>query len=168
MGRIIVSDTRVSNPDARPAVHAELRPVPSASALAWVGYARGIVAEIAATGGRLPDAPDTSVPAEVLEAFSGYLDEWERVARAGPVFRWSGEADAETVEYLVHALYNLARGLAERAERRGVSAMPPEGLDFYDALVVGLLDALAEEGPEPARAFAEELREFWPGLELEQ
>ena len=41
--------------------------------------------------------------------------------------------------------------------------MPPEGEEFYMSLVHGLLDGLESEGT-PAAEFAEELRQFWPGV----
>ena len=138
-------------------VHVDVGPFPSPSAQAWLKYARSVLDEARA-------GTEVAVPADVADAFEGYLDEWDAAAAAGPTFRWSGEADAEVVEYLLHAWFNLARALAERAESRGVRVTPPEGEAFYNGLVRALLDALAAEG-RGGSSFAEELRTDWPGLD---
>ncbi|MGH2684030.1 MAG: hypothetical protein ACRDJP_00995 [Actinomycetota bacterium] len=136
-------------------MHIEVGPFPSASAQAWLKYARGVLDEVRAGSGTLP--PD------IVTAFEAYLDEWDRAAATRPTFRWSGDADPEVVEYLLHAWFNLASSLARRAEERGVRTAPPEGEVFYNGLVQALLDALAEEG-RAGSAFAEQLRTDWPGL----
>ena len=137
-------------------MHVEVGPFPSASAQAWLKYARGVLDEVR-TGG----AP--AIPADVLTAFEAYLDQWDAAAASGQSFRWSGEADPEVVEYLLHAWFNLASTLARRAHERGVRTSPPEGEVFYNGLVEALLDALADEGGAGS-AFAEQLRTDWPGL----
>lgn len=140
----------------RPLVHVEVGPFPAASAHAWLKYARSVLDE-ARSGG------EVSLPPDVLTEFGRYLDEWDAAAAAGASFRWEGEADAEVVEYLLHAWFNLARALSQRAEARGVKVTPPEGELFYNGLVRALLDALAEQG-RGGTSFAEELRTDWPGL----
>ena len=137
-------------------MHVEVGPFPSASAKAWLKYARGVLHEVKAGG-------TGTVPADVVTAFEAYLDQWDRAAAAGPSFRWSGDADPEVVEYLLHAWFNLASILARRAQERGVRTSPPEGEVFYNGLVAALLDALADEG-RAGSAFAEQLRTDWPGL----
>jgi hypothetical protein len=146
-------------------VHVELGPLPSSSALAWIERAREILGEVRSSGGQVPRSESVALGADVLDAFSDYLDGWQKAAEAGPVFRWSGDAEPEVVEYLLHAWFNLANTLRARAEREQLPAPSPEAHDFYQALVTALLDALAAEGREPTRAFAEELRAFWPGLD---
>ena len=137
-------------------MHVEVGPFPSASAQAWLKYARGVLDEVKAgnTG---------TIPADVVTASEAYLDQWDRAAAAGPSFRWSGDADPEVVEYLLHAWFNLASILDRRAQERGVRTSPPEGEVFYNGLVEALLDALAAEG-RAGSAFAEQLRTDWPGL----
>lgn len=136
--------------------------MPAASVLAWTKYARWVVED-------LRDAAEDFhllVPADTLDSFERYLDEWEAVARASDPFRWSAEVDPDTVEYLVHAWFILATRLAARAEQRGVALMPAEGEAFYQAVVGALLDALAGEGRAQSQ-FSAHLRDFWPGLEDE-
>jgi hypothetical protein len=134
----------------------EVGPLPASSALAWLKYARGVL-------GELRTGVPVAVPADVLDAFEGYVGQWERAAHAGPRFRWQGEADPEVVEYLLHAWFNVANALARRAVERGMTMTPPEGQEFYDGLVRALLDALAGAG-RGGTAFAEQLRSDWPGL----
>jgi hypothetical protein len=137
-------------------VRVELGPVPADSARAWIGYAR----EVLATR-RAHDAE--TLPDDVRAGFEAYLAEWETAIR-GQELRWEADVDSELVEYLVHGFYRVATRLAEESERRGGRLSPPEGDLFYRALVNALLDAMAAEGAAAAE-FAEQLREFWPGLD---
>ena len=144
-------------------MHVELGPLPAQSARAWLAYATGVLDEVDRGGGRIGNRTVTVTP-DVLEAFRTYVGAWTVAAEDEP-FRWAGDADPEVVEYLLHAWFKLAAALAERTARKGGTGQPEEGRHFYQALVVGLLDALAAEGHEPTAAFAEELRSFWPGLD---
>jgi hypothetical protein len=144
-------------------VHVELGPLPSASARVWLEYASVVLDEVDRTGGKVGDR-SVAVAPDVLDAFRSYVASWTAAAGREP-FRWSGDADPEMVEYLLHVWFKLAAALAERSARRGTTGIPEAGRHFYQALVVGLLDALAAEGREPLTAFAEELRAFWPGLD---
>lgn len=134
--------------------------MPASSVLAWTKYARWVVEDVR-------DAAEDFhllVPADALDAFERYLDEWDATARARDPFRWSADVAPETVEYLVHAWFVLATRLAARAEQRGVSLAPPEGEPFYQAVVAAMLDALGAEGRAQAQ-FSDHLRGFWPGLD---
>ena len=71
--------------------------------------------------------------------------------------------DPERVEYLAHVWFQLAERLASEAEARGFPLSPPEGEEFYQALVSAILDALAYEG-RSLLEFSEQLRGEWPGL----
>jgi hypothetical protein len=137
----------------------EVGPVASASAIAWVGYARAVLSGFGLRGANVED----DVGAEVVQAFRVYLAEWEATAASSSEFKWSADVDPESVQYLVHAFYRVAQRLADAAEQRGTRLMPPEAEAFNISLVTGLLDSLEAEG-EPMAAFAEELRGFWPGF----
>jgi hypothetical protein len=145
-------------------VHVEVGPLPSSGAVAFLDAADVILDEVAHAGGRVGDRV-VALPPDVLESFRTYLGEWRKTADQGDVFRWSADIEVDVLEYLLHALHNLTAALVERAERRGYRIVPEEGRRFFNALIVALLDALSVEGPEAAHAFAEELRQFWPGLE---
>jgi hypothetical protein len=130
-------------------------PVDAGSASVWLAYARDVLDEL-----------ETMAPGEcftspqVLATFRHYVDEWSSVSD-GEKFLWEQDIPAEQVEYNMHAFQRVAGVLAERAEREGPKA-PPEGEDFYLALLHGVLAALEAEGPASA-AFAKHLGEFWPG-----
>ena len=130
-------------------------PVSVASANAWLDYADEVIDELAAM------APgECFTTPEVLEVFRAYVTSWRRAA-VGSDFLWEREIPPEQVEYDMHAFQRVADVLARRAEEQGVAA-PPEGEDFYVALLHGVLAALEAEGPSSA-AYAKHLSEFWPG-----
>jgi hypothetical protein len=137
----------------------EVGPVPSTSVIAWVVYARAVLSGFGLRGANV----EADLGAEVVQAFRGYLEEWEATAARSSEFKWSADVNPESVQYLVHAFYRVAQRLADAAEQRGTRLMPPEAEAFNTSLVTGLLDSLEAEG-EPMAAFAEELRGFWPGL----
>lgn len=130
-------------------------PVSSASALAWLDYADEVLDELASMApGECFTAP------EVLAVFRAYVTSW-RQAAVGSEMVWERDIPAEQVEYDMHAFQRIAEVLAARAEERGAAA-PPEGEDFYLALLNGVLTALQAEGPSSA-SYAKHLSEFWPG-----
>jgi hypothetical protein len=141
-------------------MHVELGPLPSASALTWVDYARAVLS----AGHALVDEAMVDLPPDVRSAFDGYLNDWRAAAREDEVFTWSADVPAEWAEYLLLAFYRLAQRLSKAAEARGVELAPPEGRAFYLELVNRLLDALAQSG-ESGAEFADHLRSFWPGIE---
>jgi hypothetical protein len=140
-------------------VHVRVGPVPSGSVSIWIAYARTVLAQSMAgtqVGTRV-------IPMEVIEAFETLLREWEDCASRDLTFIWDAELEPEQVEYLTHAFFDLATGLAEAAEQRGFPVSPPEGDEFYYCLVKALLDALEREGGAHCD-FALDLRSRWPGL----
>jgi hypothetical protein len=141
-------------------VQVDIGPVAASSATPFIEYARAVL-----DGHGLDDDEpvDTRVGSEVVASFRRYLDQWARIAKRGGEFKWSTELDLEEMEYLVHAFYRIATRANAAAEARGRFYMPPEGEAFYMSLVHGLLDALESAGT-PAAEFAEELRQFWPGV----
>ena len=137
----------------------QVGPLPSGGVGIWIAYARTVVAQIITH----PDHGDVALDADVIEAFDRYLDEWEDLAREQSVFLWSTEVEPERVEFLGRAFFSIADSLARAAERRGYPISPPEGEEFYQALVKAFLDALAHEGRSRLE-FSEQLRDEWPGL----
>jgi hypothetical protein len=138
-------------------VHVELGPLPSRAVLAWVAYAQDVVADLRAGGPSLP-----RVPVDLLDSFERYLEQWKAAAGTAEVFEWSGEADTEEVEYLLHTWFNLAQSLSTRAGADGRHAHA-DGQVFYDAVLTALLDGLRAEGRETTTLFADHLSAFWPG-----
>lgn len=130
-------------------------PVSVASATAWLDYADEVIDELAAM------APgECFTTSEVLEVFRGYLTSW-RAAAVGTDLVWERDIAPEQVEYDMHAFQRVVDVLSQRAAEGGRAA-PPEGEDFYLALLNGVLSALQAEGPASA-SFAKHLSEFWPG-----
>jgi hypothetical protein len=140
-------------------VRVQIGPLSSHGVQPWIDFARQALAGTA--NGERPNATDLE-PA-VVEAFEGFLDEWEALARRSPEFLWVAEVEPEKAEFLAYAFFNLARGMANAAEARGYRLAPPEGEEFYQALVAGFLDALEQHGKVTA-AFVEDIRSAWPGL----
>jgi hypothetical protein len=137
----------------------QVGPLPSGGVSLWIAYARTVVAQIITH----PEQGDVALDADVVEAFDRYLDEWEDRAAEQTLFVWSTEVDPERVEFLGRAFLSIADSLARAAARRGYPISPPEGDEFYQALVKGFLDALAHEGRSRLE-FSEQLRDEWPGL----
>ena len=133
-------------------------PASSASTLAWITYARAVL-------DRADDVAGTAaVPDDVVRRFSGFLDQWQAAAEQHPEVSWNAEVEADELEFLAHAFLRIAEALAAEADVRGAPSAPPEADEFYQALVQGIVDALAAE--DPARAqFSEQLRQAWPGLQ---
>lgn len=103
----------------------------------------------------------SDMPADVVEAFRGYLGVWRKLAAKGAAVYWEADVPVDTVEYLVLPFFRLAERLEEAAAASGPAA-PAEADQFYRLLVSALLDGLAADGQASAE-FAEHLRSFWPG-----
>jgi hypothetical protein len=135
----------------------EIGPVPLPSASAWLDYATNVIEDLRGAPG--------AVTSGVLDAFSKYVDDWQAtadraVARGDEVFRWSGQAAPETVEYLVFALYRLGERLTEEQRSGARAPRPPEAQRFHTVLVRSVLAALEREGDAEAH-FVAHLREVW-------
>ena len=131
-------------------------PVPSASTLAFVTQARKQLADVdhaaVLTSALTPD---------LVEAFEGYLDEWDRAAHRGVEMKWSVDVEPDYLEFAVNGLFQIVRHLDETGD---LSIGPAdERLPFYRALVSGLIHALECEDATNLE-YAEQLRQFWPGL----
>jgi hypothetical protein len=131
-------------------------PVSAASATAWVRYAEQVLAS--GPGGEVP-----AVDPDTVAEFRRYLTAWDdHAAHHGDPFVWSGTIEPERLEYLTHSFARIVDHLAAMANRHG-AAQPAEGEEFYQALVISIIDALAQEGNATGE-FSEQLRDRWPGL----
>ncbi|HEX6235760.1 MAG TPA: hypothetical protein VFZ68_01120 [Acidimicrobiales bacterium] len=132
----------------------ELGPCPSASALAWVAYAREVLA-----------TPQSNVvPSSVRGEFTSFLSGVEHRARSCSEMRWSTDTSHEELSFVVHAFHRLTMELNSSEQCRRATRMPEAARPFYRVLVRGLLGALASECTASA-SFAEELASFWPGVD---
>ena len=138
----------------------DVGPLPSASVVAFVGFAQSVVAQARAD----PSSIGATVTEDVLDEFERYLDQWAEVAAARDEFRWVADVDPDVVVYLVYGFFKVAEKMVDAANRRGTRLMPAAGQTFYRELVGCLLTALAAQG-EPTADFAEHLRTFWPTLD---
>jgi hypothetical protein len=132
-------------------------PVSCASTRAWVKFARDVLA-----GDRRAAADATGLPHEVVDTFLAYLNTWEAAACEDP-FIWTGEVDADQLEYLAHSFLRIVDHLVNEAGRVDATGMPEESYEFYQALVSSIIENLALQGGAESE-FSEQLRDRWPGL----
>jgi hypothetical protein len=132
-------------------------PVAPSSAEAWIRWARRVIGELRGQ----PAA--VKLPAQVLDDVASYVEAWAGANHDGEMFQWQVEVDAEELEYLTNALYNLDRRLADDMRQAPERAAPAEARAFHLMLVQALLFALAQDSPSRA-AFVEQLRTSWPVL----
>jgi len=132
-------------------------PVPSRSARAWVAFATEILTS--------DEAPAmTPVDTAAVEEFLGYLAIWDAHAEANPdTFVWVGTIDPERLEYLAHSFARIVDHLWTVAMSQQQVRSPAEGEEFYQALVLSIIDTLQQHG-DSAGEFSEQLRDSWPGL----
>ncbi len=141
----------------------QVGPLSSAGVTLWIAYARTVVS------GSLVRPSELGVPLtpEVAELFETYLDAWERAAATSAVFEWEAEVPTDQITSLGGTWFLIAAHLADVAEQRGYPISPPEGEEFYRALITAFLTALEGEGG-PYAAMAEEFRAEWPGLKIDE
>jgi hypothetical protein len=140
----------------------QVGPVSSTSALAFIDFSRTILEELITRHGK--DSP--SVDPAMATLFEDTLDEWEAVARAGPVFVWSAEWTVEALEYYFVA---YVRVVTEGDPLGRTSEHAPDAelrRPFRVALVNGTLDALERQGGSSA-SLAAELRAEWPDDDIQ-
>jgi hypothetical protein len=137
-------------------------PLPSAGVGLWIAYARTVIGRTLVR----PDELGVAISLDDLEAFEGYLEQWERASMA-PEFDWEADLDPDEVVRLGATWMALAGVLAEEAEQRGYPMSPPESDEFYQALIGSFLVALEQEGSDYATV-ARQLRDDWPGLKPDQ
>ena len=134
-------------------------PLSSAGVALWIAYARTVISRSLVR----PEEAGVAVSSEMVGVLEGYLDAWDRAAADGPVFEWEAEMSPDELTTLGGTWFLIASHLADLAEQRGYPISPPEGEEFYRALVRAFLAALDHEGGQYA-AMAEELRAEWPGF----
>jgi hypothetical protein len=128
----------------------------------WVAYARTVLGQHLA---RPNDGPE--VGPGVLEQFEGLLDDWDTTAQRGTEFVWTADLDPDTLELLARSFFDLVAVLAHEAANRGFPISPPEGDEFYWALVETMLDSLTAAGGAHAGAAAD-LAARWPGRKVDE
>ncbi len=129
----------------------------------WIAYARTVIGRSLVRPAEL----GVALTPEAIELFETYLDAWELTAAAGAVFEWTAEVPTDQITSLGGTWFLIASHLAEVAEQRGYPISPPEGEEFYRALIAAFLDGLDSEGG-PYAAMADELRAEWPGLKVDE
>ncbi len=137
-------------------------PLSSAGVGLWIAYARTVITQTLVRPGQL----EVTLTPDVVELLERYLDIWERVAAGCATFEWEAEIPTDEITSLGGTWFLIASHLAEVAERRGYPISPPEGEEFYRALITAFLNGLDDEGGEYA-AMADELRAEWPGLKVD-
>jgi hypothetical protein len=142
-------------------VRVQVGPLSSGAVISWVSYARDVLAR-----GPGDDRAGPPLDADAVIVFEQFLDDWENRATRDDEFLWVADVDPDQARYLSHTFFSLVSELAREADRRGFPLAPPEADEFYRALVTAFLDALAQEGGDSS-AFADELRESWPGFKPE-
>jgi CheY-like chemotaxis protein len=135
-------------------VRVSIGPVPAASARAWLQAAKVTMAEARAR--------DLGVPADVLDAFDHYLELWGR-DMAGDVFEWSGSIDPLVLRRLAGQWARLAMLAREDPDGSGLRPAGPEGGAFFEALAIGLADALARA--DDRERFAPKFEEVVPDFD---
>lgn len=135
-------------------VTVSIGPVPGPSARAWLETATITMSVVR-------DRPDLGVPADVIEAFEHYLAEWRAVVDLG-VFQWSGEVQPGVLRRLASHWVRLAALAREDPDRTGIRPGDPESEQFFDALAVGMAEALArvDDRERFAPKFEEVVPEF--------
>jgi len=151
------------SPSSVGAVRVRVGPLSSAGVSLWIAYARTVISRSLVR----PDELGVPLSGDVVELFEGYLDTWEREASDHTTFLWEAEVPTDQVTALGASWFLIASRLAEVAERRGYPISPPEGDEFYRALINAFLAGLDAEGGELA-VMADELRAEWPGLKSEE
>ncbi len=139
------------------------RPVPAASAKAYLRFCRDMLASLVAD----PGPVRSTLSSDVCVSFDTYLTEWEAAADRGPVFFWETDEDVEHVEHVFVAFFRCVEEVLRRSE-----AAPPSPEDvelrrpFRIALTNAVLNALAAEGRSSGE-LAEQLRSNWPEDDLD-
>lgn len=146
-------------PDAwlawEPMVQFRLCEVSSSSAIAWIGFAREVLAEVKSES-------EVFLPPETAAAIEGHLDEWETRATLGPSLSLQVDMPADELEHLGHVFLQLSRYSIEQADRRGYDISPPESDEFFAALSEAVIGALEFSGEDSSTEFATGLRDAWP------
>lgn len=129
-------------------------PVSARSARAWL---RAATESLAVARRR-----DLGVPADVLDAFDRYLALWG-CEMGGELFEWSGAVDPPLLRRLASQWARLAALAREDPDGSGLRPADADGAAFFDALAVGLADALARA--DDRERFAPKFEEVVPAFD---
>lgn len=125
----------------------------------WIEFARGaLTAAVGAHGAPTIDPP-------VAARLSRILADWESEATRGPELSLTFEIPDEEAEFLAHAFLLVAEQWTAMADERGFDVSPPEGDEFYAALVDGVIAAMEHADDVSAVEFGEALRNVWPRVD---
>ncbi|MEX2393773.1 MAG: response regulator transcription factor [Actinomycetota bacterium] len=130
-------------------------PVSAEAARIWIANTRAIVESFVAN----PDVVGATIPADILELFESFFDEWSAVADGGEVFRWVARAPIQDVKRIVSYWATIDGMTDEQLEQLGVRWSPPEGQPFFQALTTGILETLQHH--EMTERLAERLIKQW-------
>jgi CheY-like chemotaxis protein len=129
-------------------VEVRLGPVDSSAARVWVDNTATIVAALRAHPEVLPEP----VPAEVLDLFDRFLEQWRTLAAATDDFYWRARAEVTEVQRLVDCWARIDRMADDQLAALGVHWSPPEGQPFFHALSACVLDAVSSRNEMQALA----------------
>ena len=141
-------------------VRVEIGPVDAKAARGWTAQMASNLRAIRPQRARLP----FRLPDEVADAIEGFLDAWHAHALGcGPVFHVVEVIEEDELRQLVRYWANLDSLTDEQVAALGVDWSSAEARPFFDALAVGVAQALSgvdAAGGGPGRdAFAELLVE---------
>jgi CheY-like chemotaxis protein len=128
------------------------------SARVWIADARTVLAGVRAAGDALP----VELPADVEEAFIGYLDEWEAIAEATDPFVWGADVDVEHARHLLVYFFSVMSLDDELWAAHDLPFLKDEAQPFIDALSNAVLGALAEADSEVGPS----IKASWPEGEI--
>lgn len=139
-----------ADPDAEIEIH--VGPVPQEAARIWLANTTRLLAGVRAH----PELFQDPVPDDVLDEFDSFLATWRSLTGVPGDFRWVARVPPANVRRLVEHWAALDRMSDDQLAALGLTWSPPEGTPFFEALVSGVLTALAthEETQQLARALA--------------
>jgi diguanylate cyclase (GGDEF)-like protein len=138
-------------------VTVRIGPVPAVSAIAWLADATEIL-------DRFRDLPPEGVliPRGVLAAIDTYLAVWSKTALSCETFLWSGDEDPNVLRAIVQHWFRIVEEMTTRAGAPDRTRVATSSRPFDDALVSGILVALAIGGDKELEAEALAWQRSWP------
>ena len=144
---------RASMADAT--IEVRVGPISANAARVWVANTRKILDAV----GTHPEVLGETIPADVLDLFRSFLQQWDDVAANTEEFRWVARANIADVERIVSHWATIDLMTDEQLAQLGISWSPPDGEPFFVALTAGVLDALRRH--EETQRLATRLGEQW-------
>jgi hypothetical protein len=121
----------------------------------WVENTRKIIDAVAAH----PEILGEEIPGDVIYLFRSFLDQWDVLAANTDEFRWEARANPDDVSRVVTYWATIDAMSDEQLQQLSISWAPPEGEPFFQALTVGVLDALRRH--DETQQLASRLDEQW-------